>query len=197
MPSANSVSSQQGAIGADRATGLSKRYARALYDLADERVQLDQVVDEMITLGRLIAENEVMRRLVNGRTLDAREAASAMDAVLTSQGFCELVRNFIGTAIGNRRLNDLPELISGFAAYVAEKRGIATADVASAHQLSDTQRAQLAARLAEAGYGRVNIRESVDPALLGGLVVRIGSKLYDTSLKSRLQRLRHVMKGTA
>jgi F-type H+-transporting ATPase subunit delta len=181
----------------DRASGLSARYARALYDLADERKQLDQTVTEMATLGELIKTDAPLQRLVASRSIDAMEAARAMDAVLSSQGFSDLIRHFIGTAIQNRRLRDLPDLISGFAVYVAGKRGIVTAEVASAHPLTDVQRTQLTARLAEAGYGRVTIRESVDPALLGGLTVRIGSKLYDTSLKSRLQRLRFVMKGAA
>lgn len=181
----------------DRASGLSARYARALYDLADERKQLDQTVTEISALGTLIAESAPLKRLIASRTIDATEGARAMDAVLAAQGVSDLVRNYIGTAIRNRRLHDLPDLISGFAAYVAEKRGILTADIVSAHPLTDTQRSQLAARLAEAGYGRVNLRESVDPSLLGGLVVKIGSKLYDTSLKSRLQRLRFVMKGAA
>lgn len=197
MSSAVSASPQKPSPLPDRASGLSVRYARALYELADERKQLDQVVSEMAALGQLFAEDPAMRRLVQSRGIDTHEAARAMDAALASQGFGDLVRHFVGTAIGNRRLNDLPGLISGFAAHVAEKRGIVTAEVASAHPLTDTQRAQLSARLAEAGFGRVTIRETVDPSLLGGLTVRIGSKLYDTSLKSRLQRLRHVMKGAA
>ena len=69
--------------------------------------------------------------------------------------------------------------------------------MASAHPLTDVQREQLRARLIEAGYGNVNIQEAVDPSLLGGLVVRIGARLYDTSLKSRLQRLQYAMKGAA
>ncbi len=182
---------------ADRASGLSARYARALYDLADERKQLDQTVSEISALGTLISDSAPLRQLIASRSIDAAEGARAMEAVLAGQGFSDLVRHFIGTAIMNRRLRDLPELISGFASYVAAKRGIITAEVASAHPLTDTQRAQLAARLAEAGYGRVTISETVDPSLLGGLVVKIGSKLYDTSLKSRLQRLRFVMKGAA
>lgn len=197
MSSAVSASPQAISPQQDRTSGLSVRYARALYELADERKQLDQVVSEMAALGQLLAEDASMRRLVASRSIDSREAGRALDAALESQGFCELVRHFVGTAIGNRRLADLPSLVSGFAAFVAEKRGIVTAEVASAHPLIDTQRTQLSARLAEAGYGRVTIRETVDPSLLGGLTLRIGSKLYDTSLKSRLQRLRHVMKGAA
>ena len=80
---------------------------------------------------------------------------------------------------------------------MAERRGIITAHVATAHPLSDVQRQQFRARLIEAGYGNVNIIEAVDPDLLGGLVVRIGARLYDTCLKSRLQRLQYAMKGAA
>jgi F-type H+-transporting ATPase subunit delta len=94
---------------ADRASGLSARYARALYDLADERKQLDQTVTEMATLGTLIADSAPLRQLVASRATDAAEGARAMDAVLAGQGFSDLVRHFIGTAVNNRRLRDLPE----------------------------------------------------------------------------------------
>ena len=97
----------------------------------------------------------------------------------------------------NRRLGALRQIVGAFGALVADKRGIVTAHVASAHPLSDVQRQQLRARLIEAGYGNVNINEQVDPGLLGGLVLKIGARLYDTSLKSRLQRLQFAMKGAA
>jgi F-type H+-transporting ATPase subunit delta len=97
----------------------------------------------------------------------------------------------------NRRLNHLREIVQAFGALVAERRGIVTAHVASAHPLNDVQRQQLRARLIEAGFGNVNIHESLQPELLGGLVVRVGARLYDTSLKSRLQRLQYAMKGAA
>lgn len=181
----------------ERPSGLSRRYARALYELADEQKQLDRTIAEMAALGALIGQSEPLRRLIGSRAIDVIKAGRAMDAVLASQGFSDLVKRFVATAIGNRRLHDLPGLISGFAGFIAERRGIVTAEVASAHKLTDTQRTQLAARLAQAGYGRVTIRETVDPALLGGMSLKIGSRLYDTSLKSRLQRLRHVMKGAA
>ena len=88
-------------------------------------------------------------------------------------------------------------IVGAFAALVASKRGIVVAHVTSAHPLSDVQRTQLRARMIEAGYGTVNIEDRVDPSLLGGLVVRVGARLYDTSLKSRLQRLQYAMKGAA
>jgi F-type H+-transporting ATPase subunit delta len=103
----------------------------------------------------------------------------------------------VGVVAANRRLRSLRQIVTAFASLVAERRGIVTAHVASAHPLTDVQRQQLRARLIEAGFGNVNILESVEPDLLGGLVVRVGARLYDTSLKSRLQRLQYAMKGAA
>ena len=97
----------------------------------------------------------------------------------------------------NRRLSALRSIVNAFAALVAQKRGIIIAEVTSAHALTDVQENQLRARLIEAGYGQVNIQKHIDPSLLGGLVVKIGARLYDTSLKSRLQRLQYAMKGAA
>lgn len=185
------------AISTDKISTLAERYAAALYALAEEAKSLESVTDELNALRRLIGESAPLRRLINSRAVALADASAAMSKILESQGFSDLVRRFVLTIVANRRIGDLPELISGFIAYMAERRGIVTADVTSAHALSETQRIQLTARLAEAGYGRVQINERVDPTLLGGLVVKIGARLYDTSLKSRLQRLRHVMKGAA
>ena len=117
--------------------------------------------------------------------------------MLESEGFGKPVRDLVGVVISNRRLRALRAIVAAFATLVAEKRGVVTAHVASAHALNDLQRQQLRARLIEAGYGNVNIDETVQPDLLGGLVVRVGARLYDTSLKSRLQRLQYAMKGAA
>jgi F-type H+-transporting ATPase subunit delta len=99
--------------------------------------------------------------------------------------------------ITNRRLAALPQVAHAFGALLAERRGQQTAEVTSAHPLSDTQRAQIVARLTEAGFPGVKLVEHVDPSILGGLIVRIGSRLYDNSIKSKLQRLQYAMKGAA
>jgi F-type H+-transporting ATPase subunit delta len=177
--------------------GLPGRYAAALYDLAAEQRELDSVVEQMDALGRLIDESAPFRRLLSSPLIDVAQARAAAHAVLTEQGFGKTVSDFVGVVANNRRLAVLRAIVSTFAALVASKRGVVTATVASAHALSDVQREQLRGRLIEAGYGNVNIQESVDPALLGGLVVRVGARLYDTSLKSRLQRLQYAMKGAA
>jgi F-type H+-transporting ATPase subunit delta len=172
--------------------GLTDRYAAALYALADEQHSLDTVVSQMEALGQLIDSSSDFRRLLDSPLIDVKTATRA-----AQEGFGKEVRDFVGVISVNRRLRVLRDIVGAFAALVAERRGIITARVVSAHPLSDVQRQQLRARLIEAGYGNVNIVERVEPDLLGGLVVRIGARLYDTSLKSRLQRLQYAMKGAA
>jgi F-type H+-transporting ATPase subunit delta len=169
--------------------GLTDRYAAALYAHA--------VVAEMETLGRTIDSSADFRRLLESPLLDVNTATRAALAVLEQEGYGKAVRDFVGVVAANRRLRALREIVTAFAGLVAQRRGIVTAHVATAHPLTDVQRQQLRARLIEAGYGNVNILEQVQPDLLGGLVVRIGARLYDTSLKSRLQRLQYAMKGAA
>ncbi|MBV9749735.1 MAG: F0F1 ATP synthase subunit delta [Acetobacteraceae bacterium] len=177
--------------------GVAQRYAAALYARADETGQLDEAVEQMEALGRLIDESADFRRLLGDPTIDAQAASRAALTVLDREGFGKLVHDFVGVIAANRRLRSLRGVVAAFAALVAEKRGVVVAEVATAHPLTDVQREQLRGRLIEAGYGQVRIQESVDPSLLGGLVVRVGSRLYDTSLKSRLQRLQYAMKGAA
>ncbi len=180
---------------AGRSGGLAGRYATALYELADERRALDEVVDQADGLGRLIDQSRPLRALLADPMLDIAQSRKAVLALLQSQGFGEILQHFVGVVTNNRRLSDLRPILAGFASLVAARRGIVVAEVASAHPLTDLQRTQLRARLTEAGYGRVNIQERVDAALLGGLVVRVGPRLYDASLRSRLARLHYAMKG--
>jgi len=177
--------------------GMADRYAAALYAHAEDTHVLDTVVSQMERLGQLIDSSADLRRLLASPLIEGKTATSALNAVLEREGLGKEVRDFVGVVATNRRLNALRDIVSAFAALVAERRGIVTAFVASAHPLNDVQRQQLRARLIEAGYGNVNISEKVEGDLLGGLVVRIGARLYDTSLKSRLQRLQYAMKGAA
>lgn len=177
--------------------GVAERYAAALYSLAEDQGVLDRVVGEMEALGRVIDESADLRRLLQSPLIDVRQATDAVRAVLEGQGFSVLIVRMACVVAGNRRLRSLRAIVSAFATLVAEKRGVVTAHVMTAHRLGDVQREQLRARLIEAGYGHVNIEEQVDPSLLGGIVVRIGARLFDSSIKSRLQRLQYAMKGAA
>ncbi len=178
-------------------TPLSTRYAAALYALADEQGALSETVDQMAGLGQLMRESPVFAGLAKNPILDTKQVSGPVEKVLEAQGFSKLIRNFVGVVIANRRLRDLDGLVAGFAAYAAAKRGEVIATVTSAHRLTDLQRVQLRARLTEAGYSTVRLDEHLDPSLLGGLTLKIGPKLYDTSLKSRLQRLQYSLKGAA
>jgi F-type H+-transporting ATPase subunit delta len=183
--------------GSPQASGLAGRYANALYAQSDETHELDRVVAEMKTLGQMIDQSADFRRLVDSPLVDLNQALTAARAVLQAQGFSASVQNFVSVVITNRRLRQLRQFITAFAALVAERRGIVTAHVISAYPLSAVQEQALRARLIEAGYSNVDIVKEIDPSLLGGLIVRVGTRLYDTSLKSRLQRLQYAMKGAA
>ena len=196
-PSGTSGGTSGGATTIASGGGLVDRYAAALYSHADDQHALDAVVGEMEALGQLIDASADFRRLLESPLIDVNHATRAALAVLGQEGFGKPVRDFVGVVAANRRLRELRDIVRAFAALVAQRRGIVTAHVATAHPLTDVQRQQLRARLIEAGYGNVNIHESVEPDLLGGLVVRVGARLYDTSLKSRLQRLQYAMKGAA
>ncbi len=178
-------------------TGLSARYAAALYALAFEQNALDEVVSQMRALGRLVAESPALQRLLANPLLDMQKARLALHEALAAQGFGKLVCNFVNVVAVNRRLAALPALISGFAAYAAAKRGETMVIVTTAQRLSELQRKQILARMTEAGYGNVMLAERLDPSLLGGLVLQVGTKIYDTSLKSRLNRLNYSLKGAA
>jgi F-type H+-transporting ATPase subunit delta len=178
-------------------TGLSARYSAALYALAFDQNILNEVIDQMASLGQLIRESGDLRRLLGNPLTDAARVAPVLTKALSEQGFLPIIRNFVNVVITNRRLRDLPRLIDGFAAYVAARRGETVADVTSAHALTDLQRTQLRARLTEAGFSGVKLIEHTDASLLGGLLLKIGAKLYDTSLKSRLNRLNYSLKGAA
>jgi F-type H+-transporting ATPase subunit delta len=177
--------------------GLADRYAAALYAHASDEHALDPTIEQMEALGRLIDESSDLRRLLHSPLIDVQTAQKAVRAVLAGQNFGKIVQDFVSVVVSNRRLGALRRIVNAFAALVAEKRGVVTAEVTTAHALSDLQEQQLRARLIESGYGNVNIVKNVDPSLLGGLVVKIGARLYDSSLKSRLQRLQYAMKGAA
>lgn len=195
----STISSGTGSTGPTISTGggLTDRYAAALYAHASDQHQLDLVVEQMDAFGRLIDTSDDLKRLLRSPLIDVNTSLKALRAALEAQGFGKIVLDLVGVVVSNRRMSALRGIVAAFAALVAEKRGVVVAQVESAHPLTDVQEQQLRARLIEAGYGNVNIVKKVDPALLGGLVVRIGARLFDSSLKSRLQRLQYAMKGAA
>nr|WP_202408197.1 F0F1 ATP synthase subunit delta [Novosphingobium silvae] len=174
---------------------LQGRYASALFDLASENGTVSAVETDLDNIGQAIRESDEFAALIRNPQVSREAAAAAMDSVAGVLGLSQLTRNFLGVLAGNRRLSALPQIIRAFAAIAAAQRGEATAEVTSAHALNDEQVEQLRQKL-EAREGRsVKIRTSVDPELLGGLVVTIGSKRIDSSIRTRLNSLAQAMKG--
>jgi len=173
---------------------MAGRYATALFELAEGANSLDATASDLANVSALINESDDLRRLVLSPVFGADEQARAFAAVLERAGIKGLVANFIGLVIRNRRLFALPDMIKGFNALLAAKRGELTADVTSAHALSDAQIQSLKASLKSATGRDVQINATVDASLLGGLVVKVGSRMIDSSLKTKLNSLKLAMK---
>jgi len=178
-------------------TGLAGRYATALYDLAEESGVLDQVADDLRTLQRMIEGSGDFKRMIRSPVISRREQGTALAEILTQAQASELTKKFAGVLAGNRRLFALPDVIGGYLAILAGRRGEVTAAVTSAQPLTQRQLAELEATLRRVVGGKVSIEPHVDPGLLGGLVVRIGSRMVDSSLRTKLQHMRLALRGIA
>lgn len=176
--------------------GLAGRYATALYDLADEAKQLDAVAADLARLKAMIDESEDLRRLVASPLVSREQLAKAMDALVAQAGVGDLTRRFVRTVANNRRLFALRSIIEMFSRMLADRRGELTAEVTSAKPLSPQQADAVNAALRGAVGRKVAMDIKVDPKLLGGLKVKVGSRLVDASLASKLQRLQLAMKGS-
>ncbi len=177
--------------------GLAQRYARALYDLASEQGNLSDVLGEVKALRAAIAESDDLRKFLADARMDIHQGRTVSNVLMSKLGFGDVLRRFVGVIADNRRLPDLASILDGVLALDSALRGEVVAEVRSAQPLTDMQRSQLQARLAEAGYSRVSMTERTDAALLGGMTVRIGSTVFDTSIAGRLTRLQNAMKGAA
>lgn len=177
------------------ASGLAGRYATALYELADADKALDAVAADLAGLATAIDTSEDMTRLIRSPVISRADQEMAMDAVLVKAGVHDLTRKFIGTVAANRRLFALPAMIKQFQAVLASRRGEVTAEVVSAHKLTAAQMKSIEAELKKAVGSKVAVNASVDEKLLGGLVVKVGSRMFDSSVRSKLQQLSIAMKG--
>lgn len=175
--------------------GLAGRYAAALFDLARDSRALDAVAGDLDVLGRLIDESSDLMRLIRSPILKREDQGRALSAVMERAGLEQLTRNFIGLVTRKRRLHDLPAMIRAYRSLLAQHRGEVTAEVVSAHPLDDGQMSALRERLRQALGREPRIAARVDPDLLGGLVVRIGSRMIDSSLRTKLSRIQIAMKS--
>ncbi|MBK8175461.1 MAG: F0F1 ATP synthase subunit delta [Rhodospirillales bacterium] len=176
-------------------TGLAERYATALFELAEADKALDEVAAELKQLQELIQASGDLQRLIRSPVISRADQCRAIEAILKHLGVRDLTRRFVGLVAHNRRLFALPIIIDAFSRRLARDRGETTAEVTSAKPLTSDQLASIAAALKQVDGTQVSLTTRTDPELLGGLVVKIGSRMIDSSLRTKLLRLSFAIKG--
>jgi len=175
-------------------SGVADRYASALFELAREEGALDAVAADLNRFHSMLAESEDLQRLVRSPVFSSEEQTRAISAVLEKAGIGGLAANLIKVAAANRRLFVVPEMTVGFRRKLAKERGEISASVTSAEPLSADQINTVKLALKEAIGKDVLLDESVDPTLIGGLIVQVGSRMIDTSLRTKLDAMKYAMK---
>ncbi len=176
-------------------SGLAGRYALALLDLAETEKQLDEVAAELGGLQQAIADSADLTRFIRSPLFNRQQQSQVMAAILDKAGVSDLTRRFVLVVAQNRRLFALPKMIDGYLAELARRRGEVTAKVTTAHKLTAAQSKTLDETLRKVVGAKVKVDLNVDPGLLGGLVVRVGSRMIDSSLRTKLAKLQFAMKG--
>jgi F-type H+-transporting ATPase subunit delta len=176
-------------------SALAERYAAALFDLAEERRALDETAADLRRLRAMLAESRELMRLIRSPVLSRREQARAIAALAREAQLSRLVRDFLAVVTSNRRLFAVPAMIEAYLAELAKRRGEVAAAVTTAQPLSDAQLEALNEQLRRTIGRRVVIDVKVDPRLIGGMIVKYGSRMIDGSIESKLRRLQLAMKG--
>jgi F-type H+-transporting ATPase subunit delta len=177
-----------------KATDVSVRYAQALFDLANDNGQIKDVDADLKSLKAMIADSADLRTLLSSPAFDVAAKAKGLAAVAEAAGFHALTAKFLAFLAAQRRSAALSAVIGSYEALSAAHRGVVSAQVTTAVPLSAAQAKGLAAALRLSLGKDPEIETRVDPAILGGLKVRVGSRLYDASLKSKLDSLKFALK---
>jgi F-type H+-transporting ATPase subunit delta len=172
-------------------SGMAGRYATALFELALEEKALEKVRKDLDSFDALLKESPELMRLVRSPVFGADEQAKALAQVLKNAG---LAANFLNVVAKNRRLFAVPQMIAAFRKLVAQHNGEVSADVTVAEQLSDSHLSALKSALNTMTGKDVDLNVKVDPAIIGGLVVKLGSRMVDSSLRTKLNSIKYAMK---
>jgi F-type H+-transporting ATPase subunit delta len=175
-------------------SAVAERYAGSLYELAADAGSVAEVERNLGSFEALLNDSPDLARLIRSPVFSAEEQAKAIAAVLDKAGIAGLTGNFLRVVARNRRLFAVPAMIKAFRRIAAEARGETSAEVTSAHALSPAQEDELKAALRKVAGKDVGITVTVDPSLLGGLIVKMGSRQIDTSLKTKLSSLKLALK---
>jgi F-type H+-transporting ATPase subunit delta len=178
-------------------SGLAARYAAALFDLADERRMLDEIASDLRQLRAMLQASGDFVRLIRSPILSRDQQAKAVGVVAEHAGLSPLVRDFLAVVARNRRLFAVPAIIEAFLAKLAARRGEVNAQVTAAQALNEAQLGALNEQLRRSIGSRVSVDVRIDPGLIGGMIVKVGSRMVDGSIKSKLQRLQLAMKNIA
>lgn len=176
---------------------LAGRYASALFDLARTERQIDAVSRSLDALGSALVDSKDFGELVQSPLVSREEAGKAFAALATELALDPITANFLGVLAKNGRKNELRSIIRAYRRLAAEHRGETTAEIVTAYPLKDDQVAALKAQLRTRAGRDVNLDTSVDPNILGGIVVKLGSQMIDASIRTKLNRLAQAMKGEA
>lgn len=174
---------------------LGGRYALALFELARDANAIATVEDSLTRLREALAQSDDLRRLTTTPLVQREAATRAMLAAADQLALDPTTRSFLGVLAHNRRLGQIPQIVRGFRQLAGRHRGETNAEVTSAHPLTDDQVTELKQQLRQRVGREVSVDLAVDPQLLGGLVVRIGSQMIDSSIRTRLNALASAMKG--
>ncbi len=174
---------------------LSGRYATALFDLARDKKSIDAVADSLASLKKALADSADLRALTTNPLVTRTAAAEAIAGLAKAMKLDALSTNFLGVLAQNRRLGELGNVIRAYEGLTAAHRGETTAEVTSAHKLEAAQVTALKKQLKAKVGSDVAVAQKVDPSILGGLIIKIGSQMIDSSIKTRLNALATAMKG--
>jgi len=177
-----------------RISGVASRYAQSLFDIALETKSLAKVEKQLAAFEALLNDSEDLRRLIGSPVFSTDEQMRAISGIAEKAGLDGVVANFLKVVVSNRRLFAVPGMIEAFRVIAADHKGVVAADVASAIKLTAAQEKELAGTLKDVAGKDVEINMTVDPSLLGGLVVKIGSRQIDTSLRTKLSSMKLALK---
>lgn len=192
--SANSTSASAASSNLAPVSGVAGRYAAAFFDLARDSSAIDKIEGELISLQAAIDGSADLQSFLRSPVYDRTEQVNAVTALAERAGYAPLTGNFLKLVAKNRRLFALEDMIRAFHALAAADRGEVSAEAMTAAPMNDDQIKALRLEIERMVGKAVNLETRVDPDLLGGLVVKIGSKMVDASLKTKLNRLKTVMK---
>jgi F-type H+-transporting ATPase subunit delta len=175
-------------------SGMAGRYANALFELALEQKNLDAVKTDLDGFEALLSESADLDRVIRSPVFSAEEQRKAIAAVLAKMGIGGLAANFLLLVAAKRRLFAIRAMLKDFRALVARHKGEVTAEVTVAEKLNDKHLDALKRALKDVTGKDVDLNVKIDPAIIGGLIVKVGSRMVDTSLKTKLNAIKHAMK---